>query len=87
MACKTEQDLQDGDQTEAIYVQHFAHKSPLYSSVNVPSRVGAAELVDAVERGGKQSKSIAIPSFRFWFLLNGYMFRFKSRLVLVTQPP
>ncbi|XP_049286012.1 uncharacterized protein LOC125765140 isoform X2 [Anopheles funestus] len=56
VACKTEQDLQQaGDQTEAIYVQHFAHKSPLYSSVNVPARVGAAELVDAVERGGKKS--------------------------------
>ncbi|XP_035894438.1 uncharacterized protein LOC118504268 isoform X3 [Anopheles stephensi] len=56
VACKTEQDLQtSGDQTEAIYVQHFAHKSPLYSSVNVPSRVGAAELVEAVERGGKKS--------------------------------
>ncbi|XP_041783731.1 uncharacterized protein LOC121599724 isoform X1 [Anopheles merus] len=55
VACKTEQDLQDSDQTEAIYVQHFAHKSPLYSSVNVPSRVGAAELVEAVERGGKKS--------------------------------
>ncbi|XP_050079497.1 uncharacterized protein LOC126567280 [Anopheles maculipalpis] len=56
VACKTEQDLQtSGDQTEAIYVQHFAHKSPLYSSVNIPSRVGAAELVEAVERGGKKS--------------------------------
>uniref|UniRef100_A0A182MW12 PDZ domain-containing protein n=1 Tax=Anopheles culicifacies TaxID=139723 RepID=A0A182MW12_9DIPT len=55
VACKTEQDLQAGDQTEAIYVQHFAHKSPLYSSVNVPARVGAAELVEAVERGGKKS--------------------------------
>uniref|UniRef100_A0A182VV86 PDZ domain-containing protein n=1 Tax=Anopheles minimus TaxID=112268 RepID=A0A182VV86_9DIPT len=55
VACKTEQDLQAGEQTEAIYVQHFAHKSPLYSSVNVPARVGAAELVEAVERGGKKS--------------------------------
>ncbi|XP_052900238.1 uncharacterized protein LOC128306690 isoform X2 [Anopheles moucheti] len=55
VACKTEQDLHAGDQTEAIYVQHFAHKSPLYSSVNVPARVGAAELVEAVERGGKKS--------------------------------
>ncbi|XP_055587666.1 uncharacterized protein LOC129740087 [Uranotaenia lowii] len=55
VACKTEQDLHD-DSTDAIYVKHFAHKSPLYSSVHVPLKDGTmADMVDAVEKGGKKS--------------------------------
>ncbi|XP_058063425.1 uncharacterized protein LOC131213407 [Anopheles bellator] len=59
VACTTDQDLRqaedcDGQQTrEAIYVQHFAHKA-LYASVTVPTRAGAAEMVEAVERGGRK---------------------------------
>ncbi|KFB52172.1 AGAP000292-PA-like protein [Anopheles sinensis] len=57
VACKTDRDLQAGEDayTDAIYVQHFARKSPLYSSVNVPASSGPSELVDAVQQGGKQS--------------------------------
>ncbi|XP_038104235.1 uncharacterized protein LOC6049292 isoform X2 [Culex quinquefasciatus] len=54
VACKTEQDL-NADSTDAIYVKHFAHKSPLYSSVNVPLKKNVSEVVDAVEKGGKKS--------------------------------
>lgn len=56
VACKTENDL-NADSTDAIYVKHFAHKSPLYSSVNVPLKEGGnvSEVVDAVEKGGKKS--------------------------------
>ncbi|XP_055524144.1 uncharacterized protein LOC129717900 isoform X2 [Wyeomyia smithii] len=60
VACKTENDL-NADSTDAIYVKHFAHKSPLYSSFNVPLKdnaggsVSVSEVVDAVEKGGKQS--------------------------------
>lgn len=55
VACKTENDL-NADSTDAIYVKHFAHKSPLYSSVNVPLKDtgnNVSEVVDAVEKGGK----------------------------------
>lgn len=52
VACKTEQDL-NADSTDAIYVKHFAHKSPLYSSVNVPLKENVSEVVDAVEKGGE----------------------------------
>lgn len=55
VACKTENDL-NADSTDAIYVKHFAHKSPLYSSVNVPLKdtgTNVSEMVDAVEKGGK----------------------------------
>uniref|UniRef100_A0AAG5DWH6 PDZ domain-containing protein n=1 Tax=Anopheles atroparvus TaxID=41427 RepID=A0AAG5DWH6_ANOAO len=57
VACKIDRDLQAGEDayTDAIYVQHFARKSPLYSSVNVPATGGPSELVDAVQQGGKQS--------------------------------
>ncbi|XP_053678136.1 uncharacterized protein LOC128728533 [Anopheles nili] len=55
VACKTEQNLHSTDQTEAIYVQHFAHKSPLYSSLNVPATAQPDELAEAVVRGGKIS--------------------------------
>lgn len=54
VACKTENDL-NADSTDAIYVKHFAHKSPLYSSVNVPLKENVSEVVDAVEKGGKKS--------------------------------
>ncbi|XP_062537332.1 uncharacterized protein LOC134205768 isoform X2 [Armigeres subalbatus] len=57
VACKTENDL-NADSTDAIYVKHFAHKSPLYSSVNVPLKDtgnNVSEVVDAVEKGGKKS--------------------------------
>nr|XP_029736242.1 uncharacterized protein LOC109397657 isoform X2 [Aedes albopictus] len=57
VACKTENDL-NADSTDAIYVKHFAHKSPLYSSVNVPLKdtgTNVSEMVDAVEKGGKKS--------------------------------
>ncbi|XP_065084945.1 uncharacterized protein LOC135707146 isoform X2 [Ochlerotatus camptorhynchus] len=57
VACKTENDL-NADSTDAIYVKHFAHKSPLYSSVNVPMKdtgSNVSEVVDAVEKGGKKS--------------------------------
>uniref|UniRef100_A0AAG5DX39 PDZ domain-containing protein n=1 Tax=Anopheles atroparvus TaxID=41427 RepID=A0AAG5DX39_ANOAO len=54
VACKIDRDLQAGEDayTDAIYVQHFARKSPLYSSVNVPATGGPSELVDAVQQGG-----------------------------------
>lgn len=55
VACKTENDL-NADSTDAIYVKHFAHKSPLYSSVNVPLKEtsgNVSEVVDAVEKGGE----------------------------------
>ncbi|XP_058829684.1 uncharacterized protein LOC131688988 [Topomyia yanbarensis] len=57
VACKTENDL-NADSTDAIYVKHFAHKSPLYSSVHVPLKdtgTNASEVVDAVAKGGKIS--------------------------------
>uniref|UniRef100_A0A182QSV1 PDZ domain-containing protein n=1 Tax=Anopheles farauti TaxID=69004 RepID=A0A182QSV1_9DIPT len=65
--CRTEQTLtRPDDEADAIYVQHFAHRTPRYSSMNVqhftrktPNYASvqgdAAEAMEAADREGKQS--------------------------------
>jgi hypothetical protein len=54
VACKTESDLHE-DSCDAIYVKHFNHKSPLYSSVNVQlkDKNTVSDVVDAVQKEGE----------------------------------